>query len=138
MMNYIYSAETNKFYPLVLQDAYEKNGEWPSNYIEVDDDIFNEFTSCNEGKIRVAGSDGLPSWADIPSQPNSVLLSSAIATLAAQYKSDIADLNISYLAAIVNDGHNEFSKQQYVRDQISARKIKYNADIADARAKYQI
>lgn len=137
-MNYIYSAEKNTFYPVALKAAYEASGDWPSTYVEVEDSVFNEFTSYKEGKIRVAGSDGFPAWADIPSQPNSVLLSSAISNLAAQYKSDIADLNISYLAAIVNDGPNELSKQQYVRDQISARKIKYNADIADARAKYPL
>lgn len=120
--------------------SYEEAGTLPDDLVDIDDEISRVYFDSlpPEGKMRVAGDDGLPAWGDIPPQPNSILLSNAISILAAQYKSDIAELNVLYLAAIVNDGPNELSKQQYVRDQISARKIKYNADIADARAKYPL
>lgn len=65
-MNYIYSAEKNSFYPVALKGDYEESGDWPEIYIEVSDEIFNEFISPKEGKVRVAGEDGMPAWADIP------------------------------------------------------------------------
>lgn len=65
-MNYAYSAETNMFYPLSLQKAYEESGDWPVDHIEVGEDVFIEFTTYNEGKTRIAGPDGIPSWSDTP------------------------------------------------------------------------
>ncbi|MDU1181657.1 MAG: tail fiber assembly protein [Citrobacter sp.] len=64
-MNYVYSAENNLFYPVQLQHQYEKNGDWPSDAIGVDDSVFYDFTSYREGKTRVSGPDGLPLWGDI-------------------------------------------------------------------------
>ncbi|MBJ9225134.1 hypothetical protein GHT39_05580 [Citrobacter braakii] len=55
-----------------------------------------------------------------------------------KYKQDIADLNTAYLAAIVNDGPAEVTKQQVVRDQITQRKAQYVADIAAAKEKYPV
>lgn len=83
-MNYAYSADTNMFYPLSLRAEYEQNAGWPSNYIEVSDDIFSVFTEYVEGKIRVAGSDGLPNWADVPQQTKKQLIQ-----LAEQQRSDL-------------------------------------------------
>ncbi|WP_213732610.1 tail fiber assembly protein [Citrobacter europaeus] len=137
-MNYIYSAETNSFYPLSLKSEYEASGTWPSSYIEVSDDTFYEFTQNKEGKVRAPDADGRPVWVDIPSPPNDVLLSLEISKLGVLYKQDIADLNTAYLAAIVSDGPSEVTKQQIVRDQITQRKAQYVADIAAAKEKYPI
>lgn len=137
-MNYIYSAETNSFYPLSLKSEYEASGTWPSSYIEVSDDTFYEFTQNKEGKVRAPDADSRPVWVDIPSPPNDVLLSLEISKLGVLYKQDIADLNTAYLAAIVNDGPAEVTKQQVVRDQITQRKAQYVADIAAAKEKYPI
>lgn len=65
-MNYVYSAEKNLFYPVQFQQQYENNGDWPSDATGVDDSVFHEFTAFQEGKIRVAGDNGLPEWADTP------------------------------------------------------------------------
>ncbi|HBV7788732.1 tail fiber assembly protein [Escherichia coli] len=65
-MNYIFSAERNLFYPYELKKQYEQSGDWPEKYIEVEDDVFREFISYKEGKVRVAGDDGMPAWADTP------------------------------------------------------------------------
>ena len=85
-MNYVYSAERNLFYPVELRELYESNGDWPETYVEVSDEIFNEFISLKEGKVRVAGEDGLPAWADIPPPSHEELVA-----LAEQQKQAILD-----------------------------------------------
>ncbi|MDX7989451.1 tail fiber assembly protein [Xenorhabdus sp. 12] len=64
---YVYSAIKNSFFPKVLMQNYINSGNWPDDGIEVDEDIFSEFAGNipPEGKIRVAGEDGLPRWADV-------------------------------------------------------------------------
>ena len=91
-MNYVYSAEKNSFYPWALQSDYENSGDWPEIYIEVSDEVFNEFTSPKEGKVRVAGEDGMPAWADIPPPSHEELVA-----LAEQQKQMLLDeaLNIT-------------------------------------------
>ncbi|OTA20461.1 phage tail fiber assembly [Xenorhabdus beddingii] len=68
MMAYFYSAVRNSFYPTHMKQDYINVGSWPDDGIEVSETIFNEFAidSTPEGKYRIAGSDGLPAWADIP------------------------------------------------------------------------
>lgn len=65
-MKYVYSAASNSFYPLTLKESYEDDGEWPVDGVEVDDTVFTEFQNPPPGKIRIAGENGFPSWADIP------------------------------------------------------------------------
>jgi len=85
-MNYVYSAEKNSFYPVALKRYYEESGGWPEVYIEVSDEIFNEFISQKEGKVRVAGEDGMPAWADIPPPSHEELVA-----LAEQQKQALLD-----------------------------------------------
>lgn len=91
-MNYIYSSEKNLFYPVELRDQYEKNGDWPSTFVEVEDDVYHEFISHREGKVRVSGADGLPTWADVPPPSHADLVA-----LAKQKKEALLDeaLNIT-------------------------------------------
>ena len=64
---YQYSPSTNSFYPDDLLSVYEEAGTLPNDLVPVDEDVFREFTATPEpGKMRVAGSDGLPAWGDIP------------------------------------------------------------------------
>ncbi|MBB9225684.1 tail fiber assembly protein [Escherichia coli] len=63
---YLYSAQTNAFYPLELKDYYESADTLPNDVIEVTDDVFYEYSEAPEGKYRQAGPDGLPAWKDIP------------------------------------------------------------------------
>ncbi|MGK0705110.1 tail assembly chaperone [Yokenella regensburgei] len=137
-VNYIYSADTNSFYPLSLKKEYELSGAWPSSYIEVSDEVFYEFTQNKDGKVRRPGADGNPVWVDITPPSNDELLSLETSKIGAIYKKDIAELNTAYLAAIVSDGPSEVTKQQVVRDQITQRKAQYVADIAAAKEKYPI
>ncbi|WP_429873708.1 tail fiber assembly protein [Escherichia coli] len=67
MNNFIFSPSANAFYPYSLKDNYIAAGSWPADGIEVDDAVFYEFTGKTPaGKIRIAGSDGLPAWGDAP------------------------------------------------------------------------
>ncbi|MCC8460165.1 tail fiber assembly protein [Photorhabdus aegyptia] len=65
---YYYSAKTNAFYPIELQQNYIASGSLPDDIIEVDFDIYQEYAANNapEGKYRIAGQNGLPEWTDIP------------------------------------------------------------------------
>lgn len=66
-MMYLYSAETNSFYPDYLLDVYKKHGTLPKDAIEISEDCFNEFSSDPKpGKMRVVGKGGMPSWGDQP------------------------------------------------------------------------
>ncbi|TDB56171.1 tail fiber assembly protein [Photorhabdus luminescens] len=66
---YFYSAKTNAFYPIELAQNYIASGSLPDDIIEVGIDVYQEYAANNvpEGKYRIAGQNGLPEWADIPS-----------------------------------------------------------------------
>ncbi|MBD2786383.1 tail fiber assembly protein [Xenorhabdus sp. DI] len=66
----MYRYADNAFHPYVLKQDYINAGSWPDEGIDVDETVFNEFTGQPpEGKQRVTGSDGLPTWEDIPPSP---------------------------------------------------------------------
>lgn len=69
MTEYFYSAKENVFLPSVLKDMYVDNGSWPKDAKPIDQSYYQKF-ACDvapEGKMRIAGNDGLPTWGDIPS-----------------------------------------------------------------------
>ncbi|PHM31095.1 tail fiber assembly protein [Xenorhabdus innexi] len=67
-MNYYYSAQKNGFYPVSMKQDYLHSDSWPEDGIEVDENVFTEFAGNipPEGKMRIAGDDGLPAWGNIP------------------------------------------------------------------------
>ncbi|MEB5675109.1 tail fiber assembly protein [Escherichia coli] len=77
MNKYLYDSKTNAFYPLILKADYERSGTWPESGVEVGEDVFLEFVRVNPGKVRVAGEDGMPVWADAPEPTQEQLISSA-------------------------------------------------------------
>ena len=84
MTKYYYSATTNSFYPKSLQPEYDKAGSWPDDAIAVSDDVYEGFQTPPEGKVRAAGSDGLPVWVDTPAQTKEQLLAIAKSELASR------------------------------------------------------
>ncbi|QMB01794.1 DUF4376 domain-containing protein [Escherichia fergusonii] len=64
---YYYSPSVNSFYPSELKESYIALGSFPDDAVEVDDEVFVEFSTSEapSGKVRVAGEDNLPCWADI-------------------------------------------------------------------------
>lgn len=67
-MNYYYSATMNTFYLASIKQNYIDTGSFPDDAKEIEDDIFQQFAAATppEGKMRIAGKEGLPIWADIP------------------------------------------------------------------------
>lgn len=66
-MKYRYDKVTNTFYPHELQEQYKLAGIWPIDGIDVEPDIFAEFSGPPpDGKVRAAGEDGAPSWKSVP------------------------------------------------------------------------
>lgn len=66
MMEYVYSAKNNVFFPVVLLDGYKAAGWDTSDAIPVDESVQIEFTAYVPGKKCVAGDDGMPAWGDAP------------------------------------------------------------------------
>lgn len=81
----IYSPSTNTFFDPVLKEAYEASGTWPSDGVEVDDSVFEQFAlaPAPEGKVRAAGPHGLPIWEDAAPQSVQVTKVSRFQALAA-------------------------------------------------------
>ncbi|GGD09206.1 hypothetical protein GCM10011513_03390 [Franconibacter daqui] len=136
MNSYLYDAVTNAFYPFALRDDYVAAGMWPANGVEVDEATFAAFQNPPPGKVRVADSEGNPSWVDTPPIPNSELRKAALASLSVTYQDDIEKLNRAWLAAAVNDGINETAKKDVVLAQINTRKAQYSSDRAAIIAQY--
>lgn len=64
---YKYSPSKNSFYPDNLLSVYQDAGGLPDDLIPVSEDVFRKFTATPAPeKMRVAGSDDLPAWGDIP------------------------------------------------------------------------
>jgi len=82
---YVYSPLTNGFYPRELREVYDDAGSWPDDGIAVSDVVYREYQTLPppEGKVRVAGNDGLPAWADIPAPSVAELKAEATAMLSA-------------------------------------------------------
>ncbi|MBK5075079.1 tail fiber assembly protein [Budviciaceae bacterium CWB-B4] len=65
---YVYSQKNNAFYIIDNKALYEISGAWPDDGVSVSNSVYDEFAASipPDGKVRMAGSDGLPCWGDIP------------------------------------------------------------------------
>ncbi|MGJ0624455.1 tail fiber assembly protein [Xenorhabdus bovienii] len=68
-MTYFYSALRNSFYPAHMKQNYINSGTFPDDAVKVSESCFIKFAinSAPVNKYRIAGVDGLPKWADLPS-----------------------------------------------------------------------
>lgn len=61
-----YSPSMNTFFMAEFMRRYEQAGTLPDDAIEIPDEVFKEYAGePPDGMMRVAGSDGLPAWAEI-------------------------------------------------------------------------
>lgn len=61
-----YSPSMNTFFLAEFMRRYEQAGTLPNDAIEIPGEVFNEYAGePPDGMMRVAGSDGLPAWAEI-------------------------------------------------------------------------
>lgn len=79
MVKYIYDAKTNAFYPYSNKVNYLAAGLWPETGVDFEEDGFAgwQADAAPAGKIRIAGADGMPSWADIPPPTHDELVANA-------------------------------------------------------------
>lgn len=67
MSNYVYSAALNMICAEALKNDYVLAGTWPDDAVALSNAQAVEFMSAApEGKIMLAGANGLPAWGDIP------------------------------------------------------------------------
>ncbi|MCK2249660.1 tail fiber assembly protein [Escherichia coli] len=78
MNQYIYSPSENAFYAVNLKNTYEVNGTWPADALDIPDNISVKYMAKPpQGKIRVAGVNGFPTWAEIPQPSHEELIQQA-------------------------------------------------------------
>lgn len=78
-MEIIFSLGQNKFFPVQLKPDYENAGSWPTDGVDVDYDVYLEFTANPpEGKVRGV-VDGMPAWVDKPAPTHEQLVDQAAA-----------------------------------------------------------
>lgn len=79
MSGFYYSATTNGAYPQSDIEIYKATGTWPDDAVLMSAEVFSEFFSelPPAGKMRAAGPDGLPAWADIPKPSKEELINQA-------------------------------------------------------------
>lgn len=67
MGKYYYSADSNVFIPTELVQEYLNARTFPEDAVLIADEISEAFLQlAPQGKMRVAGEDGMPAWVDIP------------------------------------------------------------------------
>ncbi|EOT9742873.1 hypothetical protein ACNEP8_004987, partial [Escherichia coli] len=138
MNNYVWSALHVSFFPKAMLQDYESAGRDLSDIIEIDDMVFQTFTSAPPEGKQLGVVNGMPSWVDRLAPPNSELRKSALSSLSSEYQDDIEKLNRVWLAAAVNGGVNETAKKDSVLAQINARKLQYANDRAAIIAQYPV
>lgn len=66
-MKYAFSASESVFYPYAFKEDYDAAGTWPSDGVDVEEDLYSEFTApAPAGKQRGADDKGYPAWIVIP------------------------------------------------------------------------
>lgn len=129
----LFSPSTLTFYPKSMIEDGSYGDNLPVDLVEITENEQNTYWKQSPPSGQILGAlTGRPAWVNTPAIIDS--LSIRLSKLSTRYKADISGLNDSYLSALVNDGINETTKLQAVRDQISERKAQYIADIAAAKA----
>lgn len=61
-----------------MTDVYKSSGWKISNFVAVESAVFDEFAGTPpDGKIRIASSDGMPAWGDVPPPSQEELVAQA-------------------------------------------------------------
>lgn len=78
MSDYLWSSKDNAFIPAGMTDVYKSSGWKISNFVAVESAVFDEFAGTPpDGKIRIASSDGMPAWGDVPPPSQEELVAQA-------------------------------------------------------------
>lgn len=131
-----FSPSMKTFFPLNMIEDGSYGDDLPDDLIDVTDEELVTYWKAAPPSGKIIGVvSGRPEWVPVPEVIES--LSVILNNLSTNYKNDISGLNTAYLSALVNDGINETTKLQAVRNQISERKAQYIVDIAAAKAAHK-
>ncbi len=110
MKTFFYSPTTNAFYRESRRARYVAVGTWPDDAAGVDDSVYTEFAAnaAPAGKMRIAGPDGLPAWADIPPPDENEVAGRTLVknTALRAYYAATAALNIATLQAGIDSNRS--------------------------------
>jgi len=73
----MYKFSKGSFYPYALRSVYEVSGTWPESGLDVDDDVFINFSVTPIGKVISTDEKGFPCWGDIPPPSKDDLIKTA-------------------------------------------------------------
>lgn len=100
MADHVFSATSLAFYPTQIQAVYEASGNWPSDAVDVTDEVFAEFSGAPpEDMTRGATADGQPTWVPIPPPPPPTLQQEAAMRMSQPVtveSASLPDLNANY------------------------------------------
>lgn len=137
MSEYLYSAKNNAFFPVSIQEQFESNGWDLSDAIVVENEVAAEFMgNAPSGKVRVAGSNGLPAWADEPSVPDDILYEQELKEINSSFDEDVSSLVLKFSRIGLFDGETEATKKYELYAELQERKSKYAADLDALDIKY--
>ena len=74
----------------------------------------------------------------IPKLTKTQLKNKEIKERTSQYKSDIKEIQSSWISAIISDGEEELIKKQQINIDLMDLKLEYETDILAIKSKYQI
>jgi len=86
MGSHVWSPKQMGFYAVLLQERYIATNTWPSDAVEITDQVWAEFAYASPPTGKMLGSDpvtGQPTWIDRPPPPPPTLAQQADAMLAA-------------------------------------------------------
>ncbi|XWJ91329.1 tail fiber assembly protein [Phytobacter ursingii] len=89
--NWAFSPAASAFYSYTLKDLFDAAGTWPTDAVDISDDVRERFRVAPTGKV-LGSVDGQPAWVDAPpptheeavataENTKSVLLDSARSTI---------------------------------------------------------
>lgn len=63
--NWAFSPSNTAFYSYTLKDLFDAAGTWPTDAVDITDDVRDQFRVSPAGKV-LGAVDGLPAWVDAP------------------------------------------------------------------------
>jgi hypothetical protein len=63
--NWAFSPSNTAFYSYTLKDLFDAAETWPTDAVDISDDVRGQFWVAPEGKI-LGAVDGMPAWVDAP------------------------------------------------------------------------
>lgn len=108
----VYSALNNSFFAKNDVEKYEEAGWKIADVVDVTYDAYLEFIEDRtlQGKVRIAGDDGLPAWGDIPPPTQDELVVAAEQVrqqLLAQADATMLDWRTELMLGEISDANRE-------------------------------